>query len=131
MHVGIDIVEIARLGRILGKYRSFVQKAFTRTELAEANAMAPVRRAEFLAGRFALKESVMKALGTGWSGGIAFTDIQAESAAGGGVKITLTGAAAARATELGTTNIVGNVTHKAGLALGFAVLTCSSDEERR
>ncbi len=60
LRTGVDLIEIERLERVIERYgERFTQRVFTRQELAEAKNMAS------LAGRFAAKEAVSKALGTG------------------------------------------------------------------
>ena len=70
---GVDIVETARIRRMLGDHpERFLKRVFTADERAYAESR-PKRTDEHLAGRFASKEAVLKVLGTGWSGGIAWT----------------------------------------------------------
>ena len=67
---GIDIVEIDRIARALADHpQRFPERVFTVTERAYCD-LAPRRRAERYAARFAVKEAVLKALGTGWTEGI-------------------------------------------------------------
>src|SRR5689334_16629057 len=73
---GIDIVETARIRRLVEEHgQHFLDRVFTPGEQAYC-ARNPKRRYEHLAGRFAAKEAVLKVLGTGWRGGIAWTDIE-------------------------------------------------------
>ena len=73
---GIDLIEVERIRRMLQEHgERFLQRCFTESEQAYADA-AKKRRFERYAARFAAKEAVMKALGTGWRDGIAWTDIQ-------------------------------------------------------
>lgn len=72
---GIDLVEVARIERMLTDHpEQFLDRCFTTGEQSIA-ADAP-RKAEHIAGRFAAKEAVLKALGTGWRHGIAWTEIE-------------------------------------------------------
>ncbi len=72
---GIDIVAIARIERMFERYgERFLRRLLTPAEQAAALRLAnPIPR---LAGRFAAKEAVMKALGTGWGAGVNFTQIE-------------------------------------------------------
>jgi holo-[acyl-carrier protein] synthase len=78
MHIlghGIDIVETARLQRLLEQHgQRFLDRCFTPGEQAYAGDSK--RRIEHLAGRFAAKEAILKVLGTGWRDGIAWTDAE-------------------------------------------------------
>jgi holo-[acyl-carrier protein] synthase len=72
---GVDIVEVERVARMLEQHgQRFLDRVFTPEE--QAYAAQHVLRAERLAGRFAAKEAILKALGTGWRNGIAWTDAQ-------------------------------------------------------
>lgn len=72
---GVDIVDISDFNRLFTeKMLPFLNRNFTETEIA--NAGVGVNRVAKLAGRFAVKEAVLKALGIGWGDGIAFTDVE-------------------------------------------------------
>ncbi|HVP30580.1 MAG TPA: holo-ACP synthase [Myxococcota bacterium] len=76
---GIDVIEIARVERALlrhgGPTGRFAERVFSAGERA---ACAGLRRpGPQLAMRFAMKEAVMKAVGTGWSRGVRWIDIEA------------------------------------------------------
>ena len=71
---GIDLVDIAEMRRWIEDPRDpLISRCFVQTELEELG--NGVDRVERLAGRFAAKEAVLKALGTGFGAGIAFTDV--------------------------------------------------------
>ena len=73
---GIDIVETARIRKLVDDHgQHFLDRVFTPSEQRYC-ARNPKRYFEHLAGRFAAKEAVLKVLGTGWRGGIAWTDIE-------------------------------------------------------
>ena len=94
--VGIDIVEVASIARLLSEPNSqFLSRYFNEAELALVGRDA--RRVQRLAGRFAAKEAVVKALGTGWGDGIAWTDIEVLTAPSGAPSVALRGGAAAAA----------------------------------
>ena len=69
------------------------------------------RHIEHLAGRFAAKEAVLKVLGTGWRGGIAWTDIEVLPEPSGQPKVTLTGESARIATEIGISRWHVSISH--------------------
>jgi holo-[acyl-carrier protein] synthase len=74
--VGTDIVQIPRIEKLLAKYKNnFVTRILYGTELDQYNALANVNKASFLAKRFAAKESIAKAFGTGISSQLGFHDI--------------------------------------------------------
>ncbi len=98
---GIDIVETSRIRRLYDEHAErFLDRVFTprEQEYCKAN---PKRFYEHLAGRFAAKEAVLKVLGTGWRGGIAWTDIEIVKDVSGQPGVQLTGECARIATGLG------------------------------
>ena len=98
---GIDIVETARVKRLVDEHgQRFLDRCFTPAEQAYC-AASPKRYYEHLAGRFAAKEAVLKVLGTGWRGGIMWTDIEVLKELSGQPKIRLTGECLRIAMELG------------------------------
>lgn len=98
---GIDIVETTRIRRMCEEHgQRFLDRCFTPAEQQYASAN-PKRYFEHLAGRFAAKEAVLKVLGTGWRGGIAWTDIEILKDPSGRPRIKLTGECAKIAEQLG------------------------------
>src|SRR5687768_14423472 len=98
---GIDIVETSRIKRSVEEHGAhFLDRVFTAAEQTYC-ARNVKRYYEHLAGRFAAKEAVLKVLGTGWRGGIAWTDIEILNEPSGQPKVTLSGESLRVATELG------------------------------
>lgn len=70
--IGIDLVSIPRIARMCDRFgMRFESRIFTSRELVQARG-----RAIYLAGRFAVKEALLKALGTGFSGGVRWQEIE-------------------------------------------------------
>ena len=114
--LGVDLAEIERVGRVLAKYPRFAERCFTDHEREYAFGYAkPERR---LAARFAGKEAVMKAMGTGWRR-IRWRDV--EITGGGKPTVRLTGTAQRRAEMLGVTSFEITITHTERDALVFAI----------
>ena len=87
---GVDIVEVARIARSLGEHGDrFLERVFTGREVSDSG--DGPRRVEHLAARFAAKEAALKAIGTGWSEGIAWTDVETRRAARGKPELVVTG----------------------------------------
>ena len=108
---GIDLVETARIRRLHEQHgQHFLDRVFTPAEQAYC-AANPKRYFEHLAGRFAAKEAVLKVLGTGWRGGIAWTDIEVVRDASGRPGIQLTGECARIAAEMGITRWHVSLSH--------------------
>ena len=98
---GIDIVETSRIRRLVEQHGAhFLERVYTEAEQRYCSGN-PKRYFEHLAGRFAAKEAVLKVLGTGWRGGIAWTDIEVINEPSGQPKLTLTGESLRVATDLG------------------------------
>ena len=73
--LGMDIIQIDRLGETLDRRgQRFLERIFTPGERAYCERRK--RRVTHYAGRFAVKEAVMKALGTGWAQGVRWRDIE-------------------------------------------------------
>lgn len=110
--IGIDLCEIARMQTLLDEGRS-LRRMFTEAEEAYIRGKG-ASAAQTMAGMFAAKEAVLKAIGTGMT--IPMTDIVIRHTELGQPVVTLTGKAA----ECGGTVMV-SITHEAGMAAGMAV----------
>lgn len=98
---GVDLVSVPRIAAMLGEHGDkFIARCFTPAE-AEYARSRPKRSHEHLAARFAAKEAVMKALGTGLDQGVSWTDIEVTRDATGRPGVRLTGGAKAHADRLG------------------------------
>ena len=108
---GIDIVETGRIRNMVEEHGAhFLDRVFTPFE-QEYCAKSVKRRFEHLAGRFAAKEAVLKVLGTGWRGGIAWTDIEVCPEPSGQPKIKLTGECLRIATAQGISQWHISISH--------------------
>lgn len=124
---GIDIVETARIRQLVEAHgRRFLDRCFTPAE-QEYCARNPKRQFEHLAGRFAAKEAVLKVLGTGWRGGIQWTDIELTREPSGQPRVMLAGEARRIAEALGIrrwhVSISHIETHATASAIGLAAAT--------
>ena len=118
--IGTDITEIDRISQMVERHaRSFLDRVFTPNEQRYCGSGAAA--SERYAARWAAKEAVLKALGTGWSVGIAWTDVEVVKLPSGAVSVALTGGAARRAEELGVTEVLLSVSHGKNHAVAFAV----------
>ena len=98
---GIDIVETARIRQLVENHgQHFLDRVFTPNEQRYC-ALNPKRYFEHLAGRFAAKEAVLKVIGTGWRGGIAWTDVEVVKESTGQPRIVLSGECERIAKEMG------------------------------
>ena len=97
--IGVDIVEISRMKSILEKTPSFARRVFTEEECAYCDASS--RPAAHYASRFASREAVLKALGTGFSQGVGRKDVSVTRDKLGKPKALLSGRALEIAQDLG------------------------------
>ena len=118
---GIDIVSVTRVAEMLEEHgQRFLDRCFTAAEQTYC-AKSEKRYHEHLAGRFAVKEAILKVLGTGWRGGIQWTDMEVLPNALGQPLLTLTGEAAAVAEKLGITRWHVSISHIETHATGSAI----------
>lgn len=125
MLVGVDMVEIGRIGRLAEK-PAFLRRVYTEEELQLVRGVSDGRKSEILAGRFAVKEAVAKALGTGISDGVSFRDIQTLRGEHGEPRVRLSGKAREKADSLGVMKVSVSLSHAAGLAVAYVLLECGS-----
>ncbi|MBA7482157.1 Holo-[acyl-carrier-protein] synthase [subsurface metagenome] len=117
---GIDLVDCPRIEEMVARHgERFVQRIFTAAE--QAYAEANKNGIEKLAGRFAAKEAILKLMGTGWRGKIAWTDIEIINNSSGQPEVTLGGEVEKIADKLGIKHISVSITHTANFAIASAV----------
>lgn len=115
VHVGVDLAGLRRLQAMIDDDPAFLDTAWTHRELAYAD--GDVAR---LAGRWAAKEAVMKALGRG-IGRISPLDIEVIDDEDGAPSLTLSGTAQERAHELRIVDWAISLSHEGDFAIAFAV----------
>ncbi len=117
MHsVGVDAVEIPRVAALLERYgERFLRRVYTESEVAYCRGRVPE-----LAARFAAKEAISKALGTGIRG-IVWREMEILPDRRGKPLVFLHGRAAGRAAELGLSEFAVSLTHSKALAIAFVV----------
>jgi holo-[acyl-carrier protein] synthase len=119
--VGIDITEIDRVGAALGRFgERFLKRVYTDLEVAVCRGRSDRPRVSELAARFAAKEAVMKALGTG-AKGVAWREIEVLPNRRGKPLVYLHGRALARAEKIELTGLDISLTHDGNLALAMVV----------
>ncbi len=121
--VGVDIIEIRRIKSALDKGEGFLQRIFTSEEIEYLKGRN--LRPEYIAGRFAAKEAVSKALGTGFRG-FEFKDIIIESTTLGKPIVVLKGKAKLIAEKQGEYNLHLSISHGEDSAIAYAVLEVNS-----
>jgi holo-[acyl-carrier protein] synthase len=96
-----------------------LNRVFTEAEVAYSQRKA--NRFERFAARFAAKEAGMKALGTGWRGGLGWRDLEVKNLPSGRPTLALHGKAAEIAEKLGVRNISLSLTHTAEQAMALVI----------
>lgn len=119
--IGTDLIEVSRVRRSVERYGDkFLRRVYTATELAYA--MSKKNFAERLAGRFAVKEAGMKAIGTGWRRGVTWQDFEVINEPGGRPTLHFTGVASRIAETLGVVRTSLSITHTADMAMAVVIL---------
>jgi holo-[acyl-carrier protein] synthase len=107
---GVDIIETARLEEALRKHgERFSKRVCTPAEIAYCQKFK--NPAERLAARFAAKEAAFKALGTGWSEGLRWVDVEITHSASGKPELILRGRAEEIARRLGVARTAVSISH--------------------
>jgi len=118
--VGLDLARIDRFEKVHARHgERLLGRLFTEGERAYCDRRAS-RMASY-AARFAVKEAVMKALGTGWSSGVTWREIEVVRLAGSAPELLLHGSTARVAREQGIARIHITITHDGGVAAAVAI----------
>ena len=126
---GIDLVDFKRIEQMLERHEDrFLDRVFTSAEQAYANSNRD--STQTLADRFAAKEAILKLMGTGWRGKIAWTDIEVLNNPSGQPEVTVRGEVEKIAARLGVKQISVSITHTANFAIASAVALVRSDEKK-
>jgi len=122
--IGIDIIDIGRIEKVFGRSgERFIRRVYTSTEIAYCTGKA--LSMQHFAARFAAKEAVFKALGTGWSRGIGWRDVEICNNKSGLPQVTLRGKAEEVFQEQGGGKIFLSISHTDQMAIAQAVWTQS------
>jgi len=122
---GIDLVDFPRIEQMVKQHgQRFLDRVFTSAE--QAYAESNKNGMEKLAGRFAAKEAILKLMGTGWRGKIAWTDIEVVNNSAGQPVVGLSGEVEKIADKLGIKHISVSITHTANFAIASAVALAES-----
>jgi len=118
---GIDIAEVPRVAEAILRFGDrFIRRIYTEEEMRYCESKA--NRVERYAARFAAKEAAMKALGTGWSRGIRWRDIEVFREPGRRPTIRFHGRAAEFASHMGVKNVALSLSHTVEQAIASVIL---------
>lgn len=116
LRTGVDLIEISRIEEVIARHGArYLERIYTPAERAQLG-----RNAESLAGRFAAKEAVAKALGSG-IGNVSWQDIEILGDEENAPGLTLRGAAAQKAKELGLETWSVSISHSMSHAVAVVV----------
>jgi len=118
--IGTDIVECLRIGRMIEQHGElFLNRVFTEREIRYCQERK--RAVEHFAGRWAAKESVLKALGVGWRRGMSLTEVEIRNEWGGKPQVHLCGAAKEAAQNRRVGDILLSIAHCRAYATAYAL----------
>ena len=118
--MGIDVAEVRRIREVIESQKErFLRRVFTEMEVEYCEQFK--NKFERYAARFAAKEAAMKALGTGWSRGVRWVDLEVVRQRGGRPTMALRGEARKIADRLGVKSIALSITHTADQAFAQVI----------
>jgi holo-[acyl-carrier protein] synthase len=119
--IGIDIIEVRRIRETLERTPRFVERVFTEAERMYCDSRGVVA-AQHYAARFAAKEATLKALKTGWSGGLGWQDVEVSALESGAPFIKLRGLTLEIFREMGASTIHLSMSHTSEHAVAQVIL---------
>jgi holo-[acyl-carrier protein] synthase len=118
---GVDLAEVGRIRLAIERYGArFIERIYTPREIAYVERKA--NKYERYAARFAAKEAGMKAIGTGWRGGVRWQDFEVTNLPSGKPTLAFHGVAAAVAARLGVKNVALSLTHTSETGMAHVIL---------
>ncbi len=118
--IGTDIIECLRIARMIERHGElFIDRVYTAHEIRYCQNRA--QSTQHFAGRWAAKEAILKALGTGWRRGIAWRDIEIRNEKGGKPTVAVRGGAKEVVEQLGITELLVSISHCRTHATAFAM----------
>ena len=118
--IGTDIIECPRIGRMIDQHGElFLRRVYTEREISYCQAKK--HAIEHFAGRWAAKEAILKAIGTGWSKGICWTDLEVRNLPTGAPQVLVRGGAKDAAVARGIGEILISISHCRTYATAYAL----------
>jgi len=118
--IGTDIVECLRIAQMIERHaEQFIARVFTTHEMEYCSARKAAT--QHYAGRWAAKEAVLKAIGTGWVRGISWRDIEVRNDMGGRPTISLSGGALEASRRRGIEQVLISISHCRSHATAYAL----------
>jgi holo-[acyl-carrier protein] synthase len=127
VRVGVDLADVDRVGRLLADHPAGLRELFTSREIDYC--LRKRDRDVHFAARFAAKEAVLKAFGTGLAGRMRWTDVEVVNRPLGKPDVRLHGEVAARAERRGLAGIDLSLSHSRSLAMAGVVTVWAEEDE--
>lgn len=125
--IGTDIVECLRVGKMIEQHGElFLNRVFTEREIRYCQRRK--HAIEHFSGRWAAKEAILKAIGTGWAKGICWTDLEVRNRQDGRPEVRVRGGARDAALLRGIGEILVSISHCRTYATAYALATSKSGE---
>src|SRR5437016_2104774 len=119
--IGVDIIEVRRVRETIERTPRFAERVFTQAERSYCESRGAVA-AQHYAARFAAKEAALKALQTGWSGGITWQDIEVSAKESGAPLVSFHGRARELYEQSGATSAHLSIAHTTEHAIAEVIL---------
>jgi holo-[acyl-carrier protein] synthase len=118
---GVDITEVPRIAATIQRFGDrFVKRVFTEGEIRYCESKQ--NKSERYAARFAAKEAALKAIGTGWRGGVTWRDVEVTRQPGGRPTLAFYGVAAQYAERIGMKRVHISISHTVDHAIAYVIL---------
>lgn len=118
--IGTDIIECLRIAQMIERHGElFITRVYTPHEIQYCQSRKLAT--QHFAGRWAAKEAILKALGTGWRRGISWRDVEVRNEPGGRPTVALRGGARDVVEQLGITQMLISISHCRSHATAYAL----------
>ncbi len=118
--IGTDIIEVLRIAKMIERHGElFLNRVFTLREIEYCSARKAA--SQHYAGRWAAKEAILKALGTGWARGIQWRDLEIRNDGAGKPTVAMGGGARDMCEQLGIADMMVSISHCRSHATAFAI----------
>ncbi len=125
--IGTDIIECLRIAQMIERHGElFINRVYTASEIDYCSSRKAAT--QHYAGRWAAKEAILKAMGTGWARGIRWRDIEIRNEAGGAPIVALAGGARDVCETLGITRVLISISHCRSHATAYALALKAENE---
>ncbi|HYW81138.1 MAG TPA: holo-ACP synthase [Thermoguttaceae bacterium] len=118
--IGTDIAECLRIARMIERYgETFLRRVYTPEEIRFCQARAEAT--QHFTGHWAAKEAILRALGTGWRGGIAWRDVEVRNVPGGRPVVAVQGGVKEAVEKAGIAKLLISISHCRTHATAYAI----------